>query len=233
MSEPEPRRGLTLWLLLALPLVVQFAFVGLATSLVSLVTELPEGATSFYNLPQASILFAAYVIFGGAIWFVARRVGAPREVLAIRRTPLGRAVVLSVLALVVGVAIAAALEPIFHGSASQNLELGPFPGTPASLIAVVLSGITITAGAALTEELYFRGLLYGQLDRRWGLASAIVGSAGVFGLAHFEPNAFPSLFALGLVLGLLRMWTNSFWPGVGVHAANNLLAFIALLLAVR
>ena len=41
------------------------------------------------------------------------------------------------------------------------------------------------------------------------------------------------LFALGLILGLLRLRTNSFWPGVGVHAANNLLAFVALLLALR
>lgn len=233
MNEPEPRRGLTLWLLLSLPLVVQFGFVALAASLVSRVTELPEGTTSFYSLPQASILFAAYIVFGGAIWFVACRIGPPRDVLAIRRTPLGRAVVLSALALVAGVAVAAALEPIFHGSASQKLELGPFPGTPASLIAIGLSGITITVGAALTEELYFRGLLYGQLGRRWGIASAVVGSAGVFGLAHFQPNAFPSLFALGLILGLLRLRTNSFWPGVGVHAANNLLAFFALLLALK
>ena len=233
MSEPEPRRGLTLWLLLSLPLVVQFGFVALAASLVSRVAEMPEDGTSFYNLPQASIMFAAYIVFGGAIWFVARRIGPPREVLAIRRTPLGRAVVLSVLALVAGVVAAAALEPIFHGSASQKLELGPFPGTTASLIAVVLSGITITAGAALTEELYFRGLLYGQLGQRWGIASAVVGSAGVFGLAHFQPNAFPTLFVLGLILGLLRLRTNSFWPGVGVHAANNLLALVALLLALR
>lgn len=233
MSTPEPRRGLSLWLLLALPLVVQFGFVALAASLASRVVEMPTGATSFYNLPQASILFVAYLVFGGAIWLVARRVGSPRATLAIRRTPLSRAVALGVIALVVGVGVSAALDQIFHGSASQKIELGPFPGTPASLIAIVLSAITIIGAAALTEELYFRGLLYGQLDRRWGLASAVVGSAGLFGLAHFEPNAFPSLFALGLVLGLLRMRTNSFWPGVGVHAANNLLAFVALLLAVK
>ena len=42
MSEPEPRRGLTLWLLLSLPLVVQFGFVALAASLVSRVAEMPE-----------------------------------------------------------------------------------------------------------------------------------------------------------------------------------------------
>ena len=233
MSTPEPRRGLPLWLLLSLPLVVQFGFVAIAASLAAHVVDMPTGSTSFYNLPQAIILFSAYVVFGGTIWLVARRVGPPRETLAVRRTPLGRAIALGGLALVVGVGASAALDPIFHGSASQKIDLGPFPGTPASVIAIMLSAITIIGGAALTEELYFRGLLYGQLDRRWGVASAVVGSAGIFGLAHFEPNAFPSLFALGLVLGLLRMRTNSFWPGVGVHAANNVLAFVALLLAVK
>ena len=233
MSAPEPRRGFSLWLLLALPLVVQFGFVALAASLASQFLEMPKDSTSFYNLPQATILFTAYIVFAGTIWFVARRVGPPREVLAVRRTPLGRAVGLSVIALVVGVGASALLDPIFHGSASQKIELGPFPGTPASVIAIVLSAVTIIGGAALTEELYFRGLLYGQLDRRWGAASAVVGSAGLFGLAHFEPNAFPSLFALGLVLGFLRLKNSSFWPGVGVHAANNVLAFTALLLALK
>ena len=233
MSAPEPRRGFSLWLLLALPLVVQFGFVALAASLASQFLEMPKDSTSFYNLPQATILFTAYIVFAGTIWFVARRVGPPREVLAVRRTPLGRAVGLSVIALVVGVGASALLDPIFHGSASQKIELGPFPGTPASVIAIVLSAVTIIGGAALTEELYFRGLLYGQLDRRWGAASAVVGSAGLFGLAHFEPNAFPSLFALGLVLGFLRLKTSSFWPGVGVHATNNVLAFTALLLALK
>ncbi|MEI6626101.1 MAG: CPBP family intramembrane glutamic endopeptidase [Thermoleophilia bacterium] len=233
MSTPETPRGLALGLLLALPLAVQFGFVALAASLASQFFTMPTGTTSFYNLPQATILFTAYVVFAGTIWFVARRVGPPREVLAVRRTPLGRAIGLSVVALVVGVGASALLDPIFHGSASQKVELGPFPGTPASVIAIVLSAITIIGGAALTEELYFRGLLYGQLGRRWGAASAVVGSAGIFGLAHFEPNAFPSLFALGLVLGFLRLKTNSFWPGVGVHAANNVLAFTALLLALK
>ena len=88
-------------------------------------------------------------------------------------------------------------------------------------------------GAALTEELYFRGLIYGRLDARFGVASAVVGSAGLFGLAHFQPNAFPTLFALGLILGLVRMRSSSVWPGVGIHAANNVFAVVGLLLVTR
>jgi membrane protease YdiL (CAAX protease family) len=91
----------------------------------------------------------------------------------------------------------------------------------------------IVGGAALTEELYFRGLLYGRLDARFGVASAVVGSAGLFGLVHFQPDAFPTLLALGLILGLVRMRSSSVWPGVGIHAANNVIAVVGLLLATQ
>jgi adenylyltransferase/sulfurtransferase len=125
---------------------------------------------------------------------------------------------------------AAALEPIFHGSARQPISAGDIT-TVATMAALVLSIIAIVGGAALTEELYFRGLLYGRLDARLGVASAVVGSAGAFALAHFDPNAFPVLLVLGLILGFVRLRTGSVWPGVGLHAANNVIAVIALLAA--
>ncbi len=230
MSTLEPRHGVRVWALLALPLVAQFAFVALGASILAQSTDAPPKA-SFYNLPHALLLLAAYIVFGLTSLIVARRLGNPRIVLAVRRTRLLRAIGLGGLALVVGIAVAALLEPIFHGSANQQLDPGPFPGTTASFVAVVLSGFTVIVGAALTEELYFRGLLYGHLDQRWGVAAAIVGSASVFGLVHFQPNTFPTLFALGLILGVLRLRTASIWPGVAVHAGNNTLAFLILLLA--
>jgi membrane protease YdiL (CAAX protease family) len=98
-------------------------------------------------------------------------------------------------------------------------------------IAIAISAVTVIIGAALTEELYFRGLLYGQLAARYGAAAAIAGSAGIFGLAHFQPDAFPTLFALGLILAFLRLRTASFWPGFALHAINNAAAFSVALLA--
>ncbi|MGA0122803.1 MAG: type II CAAX prenyl endopeptidase Rce1 family protein, partial [Gaiellales bacterium] len=59
--------------------------------------------------------------------------------------------------------------------------------------------------------------------------AAVIVSAGAFGLVHFQPDAFPTLFALGLILGLLRLRTRSIWPPIVLHAANNGLAFAYLL----
>ena len=53
----------------------------------------------------------------------------------------------------------------------------------------------------------------------------------IFGAAHIEPRAFPALFVLGALLGWLYMRTRSLVPGMAVHAANNLLALLAALLA--
>ncbi len=230
MTEREAPRGVTQWLWIAAPLVVQLLAVGLGIALIRTVTDLPA-KTNFYNLPQAIVLFVAYVIFLIAILVAARRFGRPTHVLAVRRTPLLPAVALTAMGLAAGFAIAALLEPIFHGAKSQNLDPGPFPGTMTAAIAIAISAVTVIIGAALTEELYFRGLLYGQLAARYGAAAAIAGSAGIFGLAHFQPDAFPTLFALGLILAYLRLRTASFWPGFALHAINNAAAFSVALLA--
>jgi len=105
----------------------------------------------------------------------------------------------------------------------------PFPGTAAAFAAAALATLSVVVGASVTEELYFRGVLYGQLAARFARAAAVVGSAGAFGLVHFQPDAFPTLFALGLILGLLRLRTGSIWPPIAMHAANNGLAFTYLL----
>ena len=222
--------GARLWLLVAAPLIVQFGVAGLGAAILDALSLTPAGKTTLANLPQAILLVVAYIVFGVAIWLVARQFGNPREVLALRRTPLAQGVALAVGGLIVGVVAAAALEPIFHGSASQRITAGDIDSLTAG-VAFGISALTIVIGAAVTEELYFRGLLYGRLDARFGVASAVVGSAGIFGLAHFAPNTFPALFALGLVLGLVRMRSSSVWPGMAIHGANNAIAVAGLLLA--
>ena len=224
-----PPQGLRLWLIVAAPLVVQFAFTGLAAGALRAAGLIEGGDTTLTRLPEALVLLASYVVLGAAILLAARALGRPAEVLALRRTPLVQGAALAGAGLVAGLVLAIALEPIFHGQASQRIAIGPIDD-PAAAAALAISVLTVVGAAAVLEELYFRGLLYGRLDARFGTASAVVGSAGIFGLAHFEPNAFPTLFALGLVLGLLRWRTASVWPGMAVHAANNALAIAAVLM---
>ncbi len=90
--------------------------------------------------------------------------------------------------------------------------------------------IVLVAIGPFAEELFFRGALSGALGRWLGAATPLATGA-IFGAAHLEPRAFPALFVLGALLGWLYLRTRSLWPGVAVHAANNLLALVAALLS--
>jgi uncharacterized protein len=93
---------------------------------------------------------------------------------------------------------------------------------------ITLLFIFLAIGAPLIEELFFRGLLFRSLRRRYGPVVAIVGSAVVFGLAHFELLQLPALILFGLVLGVLAEKTGRLGPGIVAHAAFNAATVLSL-----
>jgi hypothetical protein len=95
-------------------------------------------------------------------------------------------------------------------------------------IGYLVLGVLVVVGAPVVEELFYRGLLLRSLERRLGSRWAIVVSAAVFGLAHFEPVLFPALFLFGIVLGTLAVRNGRLGPGVFAHAGFNLVTMIAL-----
>ena len=79
------------------------------------------------------------------------------------------------------------------------------------------------------QEVQFRGLLLGALERSLGPVWANVAQAAVFGLAHLaisyggpEAPFVPITFLAGLVFGWLVQRTNSIWPAVIIHAAADI-----------
>lgn len=87
--------------------------------------------------------------------------------------------------------------------------------------------LVVGLGAAVAEEILFRGGLYRLLEEGLGTHAALLGSALVFGLMHLG-NAHASLAAglaiaieAGLLFGLLFHLTRSLWPCIGLHAAWN------------
>ncbi|MBE7454274.1 MAG: CPBP family intramembrane metalloprotease [Kofleriaceae bacterium] len=74
---------------------------------------------------------------------------------------------------------------------------------------------------AVTEEILFRGAIQGGLGDLMRDRTAIITSALLFAIAHVSIVALPHLFALGLVLGWVRVRSGSVWPGVVLHAGYN------------
>ena len=94
-----------------------------------------------------------------------------------------------------------------------------------------LSILTVIALAVITpiaEEVFFRGFVLRGLVNRWGMAPAIIVSAAVFAGLHFQPSIIIPVFITGLLLGALYWQTGSIWPGIGVHAGQNLIATLGV-----
>jgi membrane protease YdiL (CAAX protease family) len=89
--------------------------------------------------------------------------------------------------------------------------------------------LLIVLGAAIAEEVCFRGFLFGGLREklpRW-LAALIAGI--VFGALHALTgiSAVPPLIAFGVILCLLYEKTGSILPGIVLHLLNNSAALLS------
>jgi membrane protease YdiL (CAAX protease family) len=75
---------------------------------------------------------------------------------------------------------------------------------------------------AWSEEAFFRGILFGQLQRRLRNAHATVWFTALFFAAvHLQWDQFPAILLLGGVLGYLRLYTGGIWIPAIAHFTNN------------
>jgi membrane protease YdiL (CAAX protease family) len=87
--------------------------------------------------------------------------------------------------------------------------------------------IVPTVGAAVTEELLFRGILFRWLEQFGGSWLALALTSILFGAAHLQNPSATWIAAGGIVieagvmLGAAYMLTRSLWMPMGIHAAWN------------
>lgn len=84
--------------------------------------------------------------------------------------------------------------------------------------------------APVLEEILFRGILMkGMINNGMKPITAIILSAIIFGVVHFNPWQFAGALLLGLVLGLVYYKTKSLLMPVLLHAFNNLVSAMMML----
>lgn len=83
--------------------------------------------------------------------------------------------------------------------------------------------------APIVEELIFRGIIMSGFTRNYNAVFAIFFSALLFALFHLNPWQFPAAFALGLILGWIRIRTGSVLACITGHAVHNGLVFLSVL----
>ena len=99
------------------------------------------------------------------------------------------------------------------------------PGMPSATAFLLLVMSSIVAG--VTEEAAFRGYMQGPIERRYGVALAILVTGTAFGLLHF-PNhqndvflMLPYYIAVSAVYGGLTWAANSILPALVLHAGGD------------
>lgn len=114
-------------------------------------------------------------------------------------------------------------------TASMLMVISEFSFTRASgsVMATVASIAAVQFGAAVTEELLFRGLLLQGLERLCGSGAALAISAVLFGAIHLaNPGAtvwtgFAIAVEAGVLMGATFLWLRNIWVVAGLHFAWN------------
>ncbi len=145
--------------------------------------------------------------------------------------------------LALGVGAQAALIPlyqvVFWLAGEQDVDgvardLLASTKTPLDVVALVV--MTVVA-APIAEEILFRGLLYrGIRDmesvvHRSGVTVAVIASAVVFGISHFQLIQFPGLMFFGVVAAVAFQRTGRLGTSIWTHVGFNLTTVVVLLAA--
>ncbi|WP_018682044.1 CPBP family intramembrane glutamic endopeptidase [Actinokineospora enzanensis] len=83
----------------------------------------------------------------------------------------------------------------------------------------------------LFEEVIYRGLLWGALERlRWGRWAVFALTTVIFAVSHLEPLRTSLLLVIGIPIGLARLYTGRLGASIVTHQFNNFLPALAVLL---
>lgn len=183
----------------------------------------------------SALLEGAFLIAPLVIVFSRRlpaaSVGERLRWLGFRATPLAPAVVVVIIGLVIGLggsALYSAIISALHLPLQTNTDTLLQEGRtePLTTLGILLAAALI---APVCEEVFFRGLLFTGLLKRMPLWSATLLSALIFAAAHVDLGSLIPLFLIGLALAWARWRSDSLWPGLVIHAANNSAAALLLL----
>ncbi|MGV9002276.1 MAG: CPBP family intramembrane glutamic endopeptidase [Candidatus Saccharimonadaceae bacterium] len=235
LAQPIKRR---VFYSIGLPVWVFLGFIFAQIFVVALLWVLKKLGVSFDSFNE--IIFssiAGAIIYGLAIflvigvpWFIKKRRTTTKD-LGIQRFPNWMDiswVVPGFVAYIVltGLVSAAALYLFPSIDSAQSQDTGF--ATVGTQFEYVLAFLSLVIIAPIAEETLFRGYLFGKLRKHAPLWVAILITSALFALVHFQVNVGLDVFALSIVLCLLRVTTGTIWPSILLHMLKNGIAFYFL-----
>lgn len=105
-----------------------------------------------------------------------------------------------------------------------NIGLNTWQGVLLNLVGV---GVLVP----ISEELFFRGLVFDWFRQKAPLWAAVLASSLLFGLAHFDSwIVIISTFIMGVALALAYHLTKSIWTAIFIHIFTNSLTILVIVL---
>ena len=205
-----------------LVLLALFATAAVALLVASLYPEQEDAVATWISVHLMALAIAL------TIWFLGlRHARYPLAVLRLSRIRLPRK---GTVLLMVGVLAASLFATSLYAGVVDWLQveiLSP-PDVDSDIIfdgpAVLLTFQALAFITPMSEEVFFRGFVFGGLLPRLGPWRAIVASALVFSAFHLSLGVVIPIFITGFLLAWLYWRTGSLWAAIGAHAGQNALA---------
>jgi membrane protease YdiL (CAAX protease family) len=181
---------------------------------------------------HAGLIAAELVIVWFMALFMRRQRMIPENLLLLNAVPPSSLVIVAATAFFASLAIAE--FDLLWGQVLALIDLEPPLSLQRGLLEIqivrtplemILGLLAVAAFPGVCEELFFRGFVFTGLCAHRSPTTALLGSALLFALAHFNPWQLPALLLFGLFLGLLVYWTHSIYPAILAHVVNNLVSF--------
>ena len=183
-----------------------------------------------------AVMISYYLVLLYFLWRIARRVSTSSLVARYRALPPSKLALSALLGMALGVAVPLLNAWLIRKNVVDiQLTKGEQMMTATSLSQLPLILVTLALVAPFVEEMFFRGILLSWLKLKMPLVLAIVVSATVFALVHFDFLSHPGLggwyitgvlAVVGLINAVLAIRTGSLWAPFGLHAAYNAMLII-------
>jgi membrane protease YdiL (CAAX protease family) len=221
-AYPLYRRGA--WLDDVLCAVLFFLLFNGVLALCLISTQLSDGYATLFSFLAAGLIsiLVMFVMRGGRLVKFLGSLGVPGP------EGLPRVVYVAFIASLPAVGIA-----LVYGAFAQHLAVAAPPRAPIVGTETILSGVgapvwrvlLVLLAAPFWEEVIFRGLLYKDLKRQFGIRLALIASALIFAFLH-PVFAFVPVFVLGLCAAGALEFSGSLLAPILVHVAYNSVVLI-------
>ena len=202
--------------------------IGVLCSVVPMIFK--DSASSQLGLMLTSTLAQDAAFLLAPCYIVLKKYKQPAIMLGMFKAPIHKILILGIvgglLCWLANNLTAGLVEKLFPGMISTTQASLNMFSLATNSFELVLLGILFVLIAPAAEEMIFRAFPYPPFVLRAGKGGAVVLTALVFAVMHFNIYTFLPLFIGGLGLGLLYSKFHNLWVNIVAHMSWNTLVFI-------